>query len=203
MEYKELYPDLFDVSNMDTWKNRNIRKEFLSYEWDMMVQEVAPDVFEFPLFNKEFCDHFVEVLKTTKWDQVNRWGTPTDSSNMSVFGLGEAMKHIIHEYIFSIVQKEWHLEGQKWKLMQPDNNILKLKKGQEIRMHHDYIHISLYCKLDGDSEGGELVFDKYNKVINPKQGYIYMYPGQITHRYGMRRISEGDRYFLMTYCTSD
>jgi hypothetical protein len=202
MEYSKLYPDLFDVSDIDVWKNRNIRKEFLSYEWDMMVQEVAPDVFEFPLFNNKFCDDFVKVLKTINWDQVNRWGTPVDSSNLKVFGLNDVMIHIVHDYIFSIVQKEWHLEGKKWQLMQPDNNILKLKDGQEMRMHHDYNHISLYCKLDSDSGGGELVFDKYNEVINPKQGYVYMYPGQITHRYGMRRV-EGDRHFLMTYCTSD
>jgi len=202
MEYSVLYPDLFDISDINIWKNRNIRKEFLSYVWDMMVQEVDPDVFEFPLFDNKFCDNFVEVLKTINWDQVNRWGTPVDSTNLKVFGINSMMIHIVHDYIFSIVQKEWHLEGKKWQLMKPDNNILKLKDGQEIRMHHDYNHISLYCKLDSDSYGGELVFDKYNEVINPKQGYVYMYPGQITHRYGIRRVT-GDRYFLMTYCASE
>ena len=50
MAYKDLYPDMFDDSDFDLWKSRNIRKEFLSYEWNMMVQEVAPDVFEFPFF---------------------------------------------------------------------------------------------------------------------------------------------------------
>jgi len=203
MEYKQLYPDLFNGEDFHLWEERNIRKEFLSYEWDMMVQEVIPDVFEFPLFNKKFCDDFVEVLKTINWDQVNRWGTPVDSNNFKLFNIDKVMTHIIHDYIFSIVQKEWNLEGKKWQMLKPDNNILKLKEGQEIRMHHDYNHISLYCKLDSESEGGELVFDSNNKVINPKQGYVYMYPGQITHRYGMKRISKGDRYFLMSYCLSD
>jgi len=203
MEYKERYPELFDTSDLELWKQRNIRKEFLSYEWDMMVQEVAPDVFEFPLFTKEFCDHFVEVLRGAEYTEVPRWGTPVDSTHLKNFDLDKEMMHLVHEYIFNIVQKEWHVEGKKWKLMPADNNILRLKEDQEIRMHHDYVHISLYCKLDGDSEGGELVFDKYGEVINPKQGYMYMYPGQITHRYGMRRITKGDRYFLMSYCLSD
>lgn len=203
MEYKEKYPELFNVDNLDEWKNRNIRKEFLSYEWDMMVQEVAPDVFEFPLFNKPFCDQFTDVLKNESYNEVPRWGTPVDSTHMKVFGLDQVMMHLVHDYIFSIAQHEWHIEGKKWQLMPADNNILRLKEGQEIRMHHDYVHISLYCKFDEDSEGGELVFDKYGKVINPKQGYVYMYPGQITHRYGMRRVSKGDRYFLMSYCLSD
>ena len=203
MEYKKIFPDMFDDTDIDVWKNRNIRKEFLSYEWDMMVQEVAPDVFEFPFLNTNFCDNLVSILKTVNWDQVNRWGTPVYSTNLKTFNLEKVMTHLVHDYIFSIVQKEWHLEGKKTKLLQPDNNILKLEKGQDIRMHHDYVHISLYCKLDNDSDGGELVFSKYGKTITPKQGYVYMYPGQITHRYGMKRVSNGDRYFLMTYCTSD
>jgi len=203
MVYKDLYPDMFDDSDFDLWKSRNIRKEFLSYEWDMMVQEVAPDVFEFPFFNTKFCDNLVEILKTINWDQVNRWGTPVFSTNLKKFNLEKIMTHLVHDYIFSIVQKEWHLEGKKWKLLQPDNNVLKLQEGQEIRAHHDGVHISMYCKLDDNSEGADLVFEKYGKTIVPKQGYIYMYPGQITHRYGMKRVDKNDRYFLMTYCTSD
>ena len=203
MEYNKKFPDMFDTTNIDVWKNKNIRKEFLSYEWDMMVQEVAPDVFEFPFFNTEFCDNFVNVLKTINWDQINRWGTPVYSNHLKTFGLAEVMTNLIHEYIFSIIQKECKLEGKKWKLVQPDNNIFKLNRGQEIRMHHDYVHISLYCKLDSTSEGGELVFDKYGKTIEPKQGYIYMYPGQITHRYGIKKVDTDDRYCLMTYCISD
>ena len=203
MVYKDLYPDMFDDSDFDLWKSRNIRKEFLSYEWNMMVQEVAPDVFEFPFFNTKFCDNLVEILKTINWDQVNRWGTPVFSTNLKKFNLEKIMTHLVHDYIFSIVQKEWHLEGKKWKLLQPDNNVLKLQQGQEIRAHHDDVHISMYCKLDDNSEGGDLVFEKYGKTIVPKQGYIYMYPGQITHRYGIKRVDKNDRYFLMTYCTSD
>ncbi len=203
MVYKDLYPDMFDDSDFDLWKSRNIRKEFLSYEWNMMVQEVAPDVFEFPFFNTKFCDNLVEILKSINWDQVNRWGTPVFSTNLKKFNLEKIMTHLVHDYIFSIVQKEWHLEGKKWKLLQPDNNVLKLQQGQEIRAHHDDVHISMYCKLDDNSEGGDLVFEKYGKTIAPKQGYIYMYPGQITHRYGMKRVDKNDRYFLMTYCTSD
>ena len=203
MVYKDLYPDMFDDSDFDLWKSRNIRKEFLSYEWNMMVQEVAPDVFEFPFFNTKFCDNLVDILKTINWDQVNRWGTPVFSTNLKKFNLEKIMTHLVHDYIFSIVQKEWHLEGKKWKLLQPDNNVLKLQEGQEIRMHHDDVHISMYCKLDDESKGGDLVFEKYGKTIVPKQCYIYMYPGQITHRYGMKRVDKNDRYFLMTYCTSD
>ena len=203
MVYKDLYPDMFDDSDFDLWKSRNIRKEFLSYEWNMMVQEVAPDVFEFPFFNTKFCDNLIDILKTINWDQVNRWGTPVFSTNLKKFNLEKIMTHLVHDYIFSIVQKELHLDGKKWKLLQPDNNVLKLQEGQEIRMRHDDVHISMYCKLDDESKGGDLVFEKYGKTIVPKQGYIYMYPGQITHRYGMKRVDKNDRYFLMTYCTSD
>jgi hypothetical protein len=74
-----------------------------------------------------------------------------------------------------------------------------MKEGQDIRLHHDYVDITCYIKFDSKSKGGEFVYPKYNSIIEPKQGHLYMFPGQITHRYGIKLISKGERYNLFSY----
>jgi hypothetical protein len=53
--------------------------------------------------------------------------------------------------------------------------------------------------MDSNSKGGEILFEKYG-LLNPKQGFVYIHPGQITHRYGLRRIKNFDRYLFNIYC---
>ena len=57
------YPEIFDFSNLDQWKEKYLTKEVLSKEWDLMTQEILPDVIEVPFFTEEFCDKFIENIK--------------------------------------------------------------------------------------------------------------------------------------------
>jgi hypothetical protein len=193
------YPEIFNVSNLDLWKQKYLRKELLSQEWDLMVQEPLPDVFEIPVFTEEFCDKFIENVKDSKYHQSDRWGTPTDVLSVESIGLFDTTLHLVTDYFYQITNQYWRIEGRKWKGMNIDPQILKFKVGQDLRLHHDYCSITMSIKMDGNSKGGEMVFEKYGN-IEPKQGHIYIYPGQITHRYGVRRIKNYDRYLLNIYC---
>jgi hypothetical protein len=194
------YPEIFDFSDMDAWKLKYLRKELLSSEWDLMANKPLPDVFEVPFFTPEFCDKLIENIKGIKWMEFDRWGTKVDSIILSqIEGLDEVMKSLIQEYVFSLTYHFWRTEGRRWKEAKSENIVLKMKQNQDIRLHHDFVNITTCIRLDCDSEGGELVFPKYNGIINPEQGYLYVYPGQITHRYGVRNINKGDRYYLMSY----
>lgn len=197
-----IYPEIFDTSNIDTWRETYVRKEILSHEWDMMVNELCPDVFEIPMFTQEFCDKLVMNLKEQNFQQIGRWGTDVDTIHAKQIGLEDAITHLIREHIYPICQHEWHIEGKKWQVMDTDNLFMRLREGQDMRLHHDFVSISMFVKLDDESKGGELFFPKYNYVLNPKPGHLYLYPGQITHRYGIKRVSENDTYFLMCYCIS-
>lgn len=193
------YPEIFDISNLEEWKRKYLRKELLSEEWDLMVQEPLPDVFEIPVFTEEFCDKFVENVKDSKYHQSDRWGTPTDVLSVQTIGLFDTTLHLVTDYFYQITNHYWRIEGRKWKGMNIDPQILKFKVGQDLRLHHDYCSITMSIKMDGSSKGGDMVFEKYG-IIEPKQGHIYIYPGQITHRYGLRRIKNYDRYLFNIYC---
>jgi len=193
------YPEIFDFSDMDAWKLKYLRKELLSNEWDLMVTKPIDDVFEIPFFTQEFCDKFVENIQDSDWVGIDRWGTKVDAIHAKDFYFDNVIKMLVADYVFSITYHFWRTEGKRWKEIKSDNLILKLNKNQDIRLHHDFVNITTFTKMDSNSTGGELVFPKYDGIINPVQGHIYIFPGQITHRYGVRNISEGERYYMVSY----
>lgn len=193
------YPEIFDTSDFEEWKNKFLRKELLSLEWDLMTREPLPDVIAIPAFTQEFCDKLVANIKDEKFHQSDRWGTPTDIKAMETINLFGEMLKLVKQYFYPIMHHYWRIEGYKWKEMNVDPQILRFKTGQDLRLHHDFCAMTITCLLDDNSKGGELVFEKYGN-IKQEQGYVYIFPGQITHRYGMRRIKNHDRYLLNIYC---
>lgn len=193
------YPEIFDTSDFDSWKQKYLRKELLSREWDLMTREELPDVISIPAFTQEFCDKFVENIKEEKFHQSDRWGTPTDIKSMETINMFDEMLKMVEEFFYPIMYHYWRIEGYKWKDLNVDPQILRFKPGQDLRLHHDFCAMTISCLLDETSRGGELVFEKYGNIIQ-KQGYVYIFPGQITHRYGMRRIKNQNRYLLNIYC---
>jgi hypothetical protein len=193
------YPEIYEWSDVEKWQETYLRKELRSGEWDLMLNEPCPDVLEIPFFTEEFCDKLVDNLSGISWKQIPRWGTPVDVAHLKDLNMDEMMNDVLRKYAMSISYHRWRTEGSRFKEVKGDNMIQKMREGQDIRLHHDYVDITCYIKLDSTSEGGELIFPKYDTVIEPKQGHLYMFPGQITHRYGIRLISKGERYNLFSY----
>lgn len=197
------YPEIFDTKDYDAWKGKYLRKELLSMEWDLMLREPYPDVFEVPFFTQEFCDKFVENIISEPYDDIERWGTTMMGFPLESIEMKETMNKLVSEFVYSISGHEWHTYGKKWEDMNVESYLLTMEEGQDMRPRHDFVSISTYIRLDSDSEGGELLFTKRGDVIKPVQGNLYMYPGQITHRYGIKRVSKGTRIFLMNYCIGE
>lgn len=197
------YPEIFDTKDFDAWKQKYLRKELLSMEWDLMLREPFEDVFEVPFFTQEFCDKFMENIISEPYDEIDKWGTTMLGFSMEDIGMGETMQKLASEYIYSITGHEWHTYGKKWQEMEIDSMVLMMEENKDLRPRHDFVSISTYVRMDADSEGGELWFTKRGELLNPVQGNMYIYPGQITHRYGMRRVRKGTRVFLMNYCIGE
>lgn len=193
------YPEVFDIEIIEDWVQSFLTKEVRSEEWDLMVTEELPDVFSIPFFTTEFCDKFVSNIKELKYHQFNRWGTPTDVISLDRLELMDLSLHLVTNYLWQICQHFWRVNGKKWEEMNIDPQVLRFSPDQDLRLHHDFCNITMTCLLDDESEGGELVFPKYG-TLKMKQGRFYIFPGQITHRYGMRKIKYKNRYLLNIYC---
>ncbi len=194
------YPEIFDYSDKNKWRETYLRKELRSKEWDLMIQEPIDDVLEVPFFTDEFCDKFVENLKDMEFTPIDKWGTDVEvvhPEDIEFFGI---MKDLIDEFGVEIGGYKWHLHGDNWNDMDVNSHINKLEVGQQIRLHHDFVSLTQLIMLEDNGETMGVVFPKYDSGVEPKKGYLYLFPGQITHRYGIRMVKETPKYFITNYC---
>ena len=194
------YPEILDSTNVDEWKEKYLRKEFKSFEWDLMVNKPIPDVFEIAMFNEEFCEKLIRNIQTNIFKPVEKWNSNLHTLPLDIIGFDQMYTHLVRDYGYKIIQHFWQINGQKWQNMDVDSSIFRMDKGDDLRLRHDFKNITMVCQLDSDSEGGEFYFEKYNKRIHLKQGHLYIFPGQITHRYGIRPIQKNSKYFIKSYC---
>ena len=108
------YPEIFDFSKIEEWKEKYLTKEVLSKEWDLMTQEILPDVIEVPFFTEEFCDKFIENIKDVQYHQSDRWGTPTNVVSIDSLGLKDLIMDLVVEYLHPITYHYWRVDGKKW-----------------------------------------------------------------------------------------
>ena len=194
------YPEIFDFSNIEQWKEKYLRKELKSKEWDLMLHEIGPDIIEIPFFTNEFCDKMVENLKEYPTQKMDQWGSLLEMNYINELGMYDVFRGLLNEYMGEITNHKWKSYGNKWEEMDIQTMIFTMKHNQDLRVRHDFTMFTTYLKLDSDSVGGEMVFPKYKTVFQPKQGHMYIYPGRVTHRYGVRLISEGERKVMVTHC---
>lgn len=196
------YPEILDMSNMDEWKEKYLRKELKSFEWDLMVNEPVPDVYEIPIFSEEFVQKLIENVKDLSFSETKQWDTDIKFIPLVNIGFNDFYIHLIRDYAYKIVQHFWHIHGQKWQNMNADSSIVKMDVGQDLRLHHDFNNITMVCQLDENSNGGEFFFEKYKSLLKLKPGSLYIFPGQITHRYGIRLVKDNPKYFIISYCNA-
>lgn len=198
------YPEIFDFSNVDKWKSISMRKEVLSKEWDLMVNEPCTDVLEIPFFTEEFCDKFLINIDENETNIHDKWGSLLEIYSFNNHKFYQDYYDVINEYAFEIMQHKWAVAGRGFREMDVNSQLITFKKNEDIRLHHDFVNITHIIKFDKNYDnGGEIYFDKSKCMIKPKQGYMYIFPGQITHRYGIRRVINGEVKYMFHYCNEN
>lgn len=102
-------------------------------------------------------------------------------------------------------------------LLYPEYSDLVIwRQGEEMALHADnwdYINnkpfnVDLYFRevsclvyLNDDFKGGETFFED-GSMITPKKGMLSMFPSDLTHKHGVKRVTEGVRYTFPSWLTS-
>ena len=193
-----VYPEIYDISNYDEWKKKFARKEIVTNEWDLICNEVATDIFEIPMFTSEYCDKLVENLKGEKGESLAIWGHECEEMEIPD-EVTEVLGKLILDHLMNAFFHQWTIDIPSFQKMKMDSHFIRFKKNQDLRPRHDSSVITCYVKLDGDSEGGELIFPKYDFTLKPKQGHVYFFPGRLTHRYGINFIKKGINNSVFIY----
>lgn len=192
------YPEIYNIEDIEVWKQTYMRKEILTNEWDLICHEVSTDVFEIPTLTNEFCDKFVEDNKEVEGESIMLWGNSCDDVKYPS-NFDEIMVGIIRDNIINALHHLWTIDVPSFQKMTLDNHLVRFNKNQDLRVRHDSCLITCYMKMDSDSTGGELFFPKYDFTLKPKQGHLYFFPGRLTHRYGINLIKSGVNNSLFIY----
>ena len=111
-----IHPEIYSYfDDKEAWKRKYMRPEALSMEWDMMLEEVGPDVFQFPLFKEELCAKLIEEAEAKQaWTHKRHAFYPTTDMLVETFGFEEIYHEIMDEYIMGAARHIYQLNGQNW-----------------------------------------------------------------------------------------
>ena len=195
--------EILDDSDWSAWKKKYLDPITQNGEWDLIVDHLGDEVYEFPLFTKKFCDEIIAMTEELdNWTYERHKFYPTTDVLLQDIGMNKIYDKIINEIIRPMCIHIWTLQGKGWEKLNSENFLARyLPDAQShLSLHHDHSHLSLVVKLNDEFDGGGTYFPKYNLLSNPERvGTATIHPGQITHRHGARPIYSGRRYIIVSF----
>ena len=195
-------PEIKQTQNWGEWCDKYINPYIRKGQHRLMLDEIAPNVIEFPLFTEKFCKELIELAEQGKWVTDRHTFYPTTDQTMESLGMQEIYQKVLKEFVYPIWIDNWELAGDSWKALKSENFIAKydtLNQGS-LDLHHDDSVITLNLRLNDDFKGGGTYLPKYKTTVQPsKMGNVMAHPGTITHLHGGRPVEEGTRYILVTF----
>jgi glycosyltransferase involved in cell wall biosynthesis/GR25 family glycosyltransferase involved in LPS biosynthesis len=195
-------PEILQASNWEEWCDKYINPHMRKGQYRLMVDEIGPNVIEFPLFTEKFCNEIIELAEQHEWVTDRHLYYPTTDQTMESLGMQSIYQKVLEQFVYPIWIWFWELAGEDWNKLSSENFIAKyntLNQGS-LDLHHDDSVITLNVRLNDDFKGGGTYLPKYKTTLQPRKiGNVMSHPGQITHIHGGRPVEEGTRYILVTF----
>lgn len=202
---KEDYHNILDDSNWEEWCNKYINPHLRKGQYQLMVDEIGPNIIEFPLFTEQFCNEIVALAEENTWVTDRHTFYPTTDQTMESLGMQPIYQRVLEEFVYPIWVWFWELAGNDWNILHSENFIAKYDTENQgsLNLHHDSSLITLNVRLNDDFKGGGTYLPKYKLTTQPrKMGNAMAHPGKITHLHGGRPVEEGTRYILVTFTSN-
>lgn len=197
------YFEILDTADWDAWKLKYVNQSMLKGQYDLMVDDMGDNVFEFPLFTEKFCKEAVALSEgLDKWTVDRHEFYPTNDVLLQDIGLQDAYHQVLTEVVYPLCIHLWTLEGKGWDNMFSENFLARYTTDRQshLALHHDFSHVTMVVKLNDEFDGGGTWFPKYNLLSNPERvGVATLHPGMVTHLHGARPIYAGKRYICVSF----
>jgi len=197
------YFEILDDSNWDLWKSKYINHTLSKGEYDLMLDDLGNNVYEFQLFTEKFCKDAIALAEAkNKWTIDRHEFYPTNDVLLQDIGLQDIYSRVLKEIVYPLCVHIWTLEGKGWRTMHSENFIARYTTDRQshLSLHHDFSHITMVVKLNDEFDGGGTWFPKYNLLSNPERvGTATLHPGLVTHLHGARPIYSGKRYICVSF----
>ena len=199
-------PGVRNNSNWEAWCQKYINPFLLKGQSRLMIDEIAPNVIEFPLFTEEFCKEVISLAEDKEWVTDRHEFYPTTDQTMESLGMQDIYQRVLEQFVYPIWIQFWELTGEPWKTLTSENFIAKYntKNQGSLDLHHDSSAITLNVRLNNEFKGGGTFLPKYKTTVQPrKTGYAMAHPGNITHLHGGRPVETGTRYILVSFTANN
>ena len=200
---EEPYFEILDTADWDAWKAKYVNQSMLKGEYDLMVDDIGHNVYEFPLFTEKFCKEAVALSEALdKWTIDRHEFYPTNDVLLKDINLQDAYHQVLKEVVYPLCIHLWTLEGKGWDNMFSENFLARYTTDRQshLSLHHDFSHVTMVVKLNDEFDGGGTWFPKYNLLSNPERvGVATLHPGMVTHLHGARPIYAGKRYICVSF----
>ncbi|HIQ07338.1 MAG TPA: hypothetical protein EYH35_02655 [Thiotrichaceae bacterium] len=187
----------------DSWVEKYIAPGMRAKQFELILEKLDSNIYQFPLFTKEFCEEVIIIAEhTAKWDVKRHDFYPTTDVLLADIGLKEMYQKVLTEFCHPIARKEWLLEGERWINTITDESFMARYRAEDqqfLSIHNDYSDYTFTVGLNTDFEGGGTWFLRQQVLGNPKGGYCTLFPG-ITHPHGGRPTTKGTRYIIVSFC---
>ena len=197
------YYEILDTSDWDAWKEKYVNNGIMRHEFDLMVDDIGHNIYEFPLFTEKFCREAIALSESLdKWTVDRHDNYPTNDVLLQDIGLQDIYARVLKEIVYPLCIHLWTLEGKSWPNMVSENFLARYTTDRQshLSLHHDFSHITMVVKLNDEFDGGGTWFPGYNILSNPERvGVATLHPGMITHLHGARPIYSGKRYICVSF----
>ena len=195
-------PEIMQTQNWGEWCDKYINPFIRKGQSRLMVDEIAPNVIEFPLFTEKFCKEIIELAEKGNWITDRHEFYPTTDQTMESLGMQDIYQRVLEQFVYPIWIWYWELQGDTWKTLKSENFIAKYDTVNQgsLDLHHDDSVITLNVRLNDEFKGGGTYLPKYKTTVQPhKIGNAMSHPGTITHLHGGRPVERGTRYILVSF----
>lgn len=197
------YFEILDDSDWEEWKSKYVNHTLAKGEYDLMLDDLGNNVYEFQLFTEKFCREAVALAEAKdNWTIDRHEFYPTNDVLLQDIDLQKIYHRVLKEVVYPLCIHVWTLEGAGWKDMFSENFMARYTTDRQshLSLHHDFSHVTMVVKLNDEFEGGGTWFPKYNLLSNPKKiGTATLHPGMVTHLHGARPIDSGKRYIVVSF----
>ena len=195
--------EILNSSDWDAWCQKYITPVMLQKDFELMVEDIGPNIVEFPLFTDRFCEEMIQLAEADgQWTVGRHEFYPTNDMLMEQLGMKEIYTRVIREFVAPLATWYWTLEGEGWDTVVDETFIIRYRPDRQgqLSVHHDYSSYTIGVKLNDEFTGGGTFFPKYQVNAMPKRnGNAFLHPGMITHRHGGRPVYSGTRYINVSF----
>ena len=195
--------EILDDSDWEAWKAKYVNPTLLKGEYDLMIDDLGDNIYEFPLFTDKFCKDIVALSEAKdNWTVDRHQFYPTNDVLLQDIGMQDIYARVLKEVVYPLCIHIWTLEGKGWRTMESENFLARYTTDRQshLALHHDHSHITMVVKLNDEFDGGGTWFPKYKTLSNPERvGTATLHPGMVTHLHGARPIYSGKRYICVSF----